>query len=713
MTVLQSPYLSRIRCLECGHERLADIMAAHCPQCGSAWLDAQYDYDKVAGLWPAAIAKRERSLWRYAELLPLQPTFPEIPMGEGFTPLTRLYQYERLYHHTGIYIKDERHEPTSSFKDRQAALSVMAMMQAGIKECVLASTGNAAVAYAAYCARAGIKLWLFLTSLVPAEKMREAALYGAEVVKVTGTYDETKKVAAEFAQRKGLYLDRGAKAIPGKESMKTIAYEIAEQLGLIQHPQDTDKWVAPDWYIQAVSGGIGPLGVAKGFIELHRMGLIDKVPKLGIIQAAGCAPMVSAFHAGDEKAEPVVPKTLITVLATGDPGYSYIALRQHLLQYGGAMLAIEDGDTFRAMRHLASKAGISVEPATAVAFAGLEKMLADKMIKEGEIVVINCSGHTFPAESHVLGDQYILNLQVESGQARHLALQSDGIGAALQNLHEQVTTIVVVDDNPNDRRLIRRLLQSYKRYRVYEARNGEEGLQVIRERQPDLVVTDLTMPEIDGFTLIERMKANPQTAHIPVIVVSAKALTEQDRHHLSEYAASVWQKGGFETHKLVEYVVNTLGHTPIGIIQPERSEATKRISTTSTVETEAAYPYTVVVIDDNPQDLRLAQRMLKSAGRYNIITADTARDGLKAIYNYHPDMIILDIILPDMDGYEIIDRLQKDPNLCDIPVIVYSAKELDEMQRNHLKHAIRSVVSKASLDRKRFLEMVEEELVIS
>ncbi len=713
MAVLQSPYLSRIRCLECGHKLPADIMAAHCPQCGSAWLDAQYDYDKVAGLWPAAIAKRERSLWRYAELLPLQPTFPEIPMGEGFTPLTRLYQYERLYHHTGIYIKDERHEPTSSFKDRQAVLSVMAMMQAGIKECVLASTGNAAVAYAAYCARAGIKLWLFLTSLVPAEKMREAALYGAEVVKVTGTYDETKKVAAEFAQRMGLYLDRGAKAIPGKESMKTIAYEIAEQLGLIQHPQDIDKWVAPDWYIQAVSGGIGPLGVAKGFIELHRMGLIDKVPKLGIIQAAGCAPMVSAFHAGDEKAEPVVPKTLITVLATGDPGYSYIALRQHLLQYGGGMLAIEDGDTFRAMRHLASKAGISVEPATAVAFAGLEKMLADKMIKEGEIVVINCSGHTFPAESHVLGDQYILNLQVESGQARHLALQSDGIGAALQNLHEQVTTIVVVDDNPNDRRLIRRLLQSYKRYRVYEARNGEEGLQVIRERQPDLVVTDLTMPEIDGFTLIERMKANPQTAHIPVIVVSAKALTEQDRHHLSEYAASVWQKGGFETHKLVEYVVNTLGHTPIGIIQPERSEATKRISTTSTVETEAAYPYTVVVIDDNPQDLRLAQRMLKSAGRYNIITADTARDGLKAIYNYHPDMIILDIILPDMDGYEIIDRLQKDPNLCDIPVIVYSAKELDEMQRDHLKHAIRSVVSKASLDRKRFLEMVEEELVVS
>ncbi len=97
--------------------------------------------------------------------------------------------------------------------------------------------------------------WLFLTSLVPSEKMREAALYGAEVVKVSGTYDETKHIAAEFAKRRGIHLDRGAKAIPGKESMKTLGFEIAEQLGLAC---DGGGWRAPDWYIQAVSGGIGP-----------------------------------------------------------------------------------------------------------------------------------------------------------------------------------------------------------------------------------------------------------------------------------------------------------------------------------------------------------------------------------------------------------------------------------------------------------------------
>jgi threonine synthase len=128
--------------------------------------------------------------------------------------------------------------------------------------------------------------------------MREATLYGAEVVKVSGTYDETKDVAAAFAKRRGIHLDRGAKAVPGKESMKTLGFEIAEQLGLKLHPNEPGRFASPDWYVQAVSGGIGPLGVWKGFSELHQMGLIDKMPKLGIVQAAGCAPMVQALAAG-------------------------------------------------------------------------------------------------------------------------------------------------------------------------------------------------------------------------------------------------------------------------------------------------------------------------------------------------------------------------------------------------------------------------------
>jgi threonine synthase len=696
--------LVAVRCLQCGHAQPPTAyLATACSECGSQWLDAEYDYARVHSAWQNGLMGREFSMWRYHELLPIQRTLPELGMGEGWTPLTRLYPYEKIYQHPYIFVKDERAQPTNSFKDRQAALTTMALKQQGITEIVLASTGNAAVAYAAYCARAGIKLWLFLTSLVPAEKMREAALYGCEVVKVSGTYDETKHVAAEFAQRKGIHFDRGAKAVPGKESMKTLAYEIAEQLGLQAH--SGEKWIAPDWYIQAVSGGIGPLGVWKGFQELHHMGLIDKLPKLAIVQAAGCAPMVNAFHANQIKATPVIPQTLITVLATGDPGYSYELLREAVLTGGGTMLAIEDGETFTAMRNIASKGGLSVEPATAVAFAGLEKMLQSGTIAPDEVVVINCSGHTFSAESHILGDQYeqyILDLKVNTEKNTPTPKVQEGLGGAIQNLDEQVTTIVIVDDNPNDRRLIRRLLQSYKRYRVYEAQNGADGIKVIKDRKPDLVITDLTMPEVDGFGLLESLKADPDTAKIPVMVVSAKALTPHDRQMLDSLSASVWQKGGFDTRALVQEVVNTLGHTPIDVI----SQKPKTIITDNPDETHQ----TIVVIDDNLDDLRLAKRILQS-GHYTVIEAQNGRDGLKAIYSYHPDLIVLDLTLPDLDGMTILDTLQRDSNLKDIPVVVYSARDLTNEQLEATQNQIRRVIRKSSLDRQEFLDAIKEELI--
>lgn len=704
-------FFKEIVCLECNHSMAADVMSAACEKCGSSWLDARYDYEAAKAAFSTSVAEHDHDLWRYGALLPIEPTIPEIPMGEGYTPLTRLYQYEKIHNHRTIYLKDERKQPTNSFKDRQAALSVMAMAQHSIKECVLASTGNAAVAYAAYCARAGIKLWLFLTSLVPAEKMRECAIYGAEVVKVSGTYDETKKVADEFARRKGIHLDRGAKAIPGKESMKTLAFEIAEQLGLIVHPNQPGKWQAPDWYIQAVSGGIGPLGVWKGFSELHQLGLIDKMPKLGICQAAGCAPMVRSFEAGEEKATPVVPKTLITVLATGDPGYSYVQLRQAVLSNGGAMVAVEDGETFRAMRHAASRGGISVEPATAVAFASMEKMLREGIIKQDEMVVLNCSGHTFPAESHILGDQYeqyILNLEVARQDGRVILPKEEGLGSALDNLDEQVTTIVIVDDNPNDRRLIRRLLQTYKRYRVYEARNGVEGLRVIQDRHPDLVVVDLTMPEMDGFAMLDKLKADPKTANIPVVVVSAKSLTPGDRQKLESISTSVWTKGGLDTRELVKHVVKTLGHQPVDVIQHERNANPESISASDEPVDENAC--VILVIDDNPNDLRLARRTLQTDGALHVIEAETGRDGLKAIYNYHPDLVIVDLLLPDMDGFAIIETLQKDPQLSEIPIVVYSAKDLTNEERDSIKENIRVFVNKLSMDRKQFLNVVKGEL---
>jgi threonine synthase len=157
------------------------------------------------------------------ELLPVYKYNPNLSMGEGGTPLIRATNLGMMLGCSNIYIKDERQGPTSSFKDRQAAVNIAALKEGGITEVVLASTGNVAIAYSAYAARAGIKLWAFLTSLVPAEKMREVAIYGTQVVKVTASYDQAKKVAAEYARQRNLYLERGARSIPSVEAMKTIA----------------------------------------------------------------------------------------------------------------------------------------------------------------------------------------------------------------------------------------------------------------------------------------------------------------------------------------------------------------------------------------------------------------------------------------------------------------------------------------------------------
>jgi threonine synthase len=134
-------------------------------------------------------------------------------LGEGGTPLIRAANLGMMLGCPYIYIKDERQGPTNSFKDRQAAVTIAALKEAGITDLVIASTGNVAISYSAYAARAGIKCWAFLTSLVPASKMREVAIYGTEVIKVTGSYDQVKKVAAEFAQQHHFYLDTGARCI--------------------------------------------------------------------------------------------------------------------------------------------------------------------------------------------------------------------------------------------------------------------------------------------------------------------------------------------------------------------------------------------------------------------------------------------------------------------------------------------------------------------
>ncbi len=553
------------RCNNCGHTEPYTRLIGVCPTCGGEWLEPIYNLDETAFIWQRQLPSRDRNMWRYWELLPVLDKSNIVTMGEGWTPLLRAENLGSMLGHRHLYIKDERQSPTASFKDRQASLAISVIKEADIKEMVVASTGNVAISYSAYCARSGIKLWAFLDSDVPHQKMHEVMLYGTEVIKVSSNYDRTKQVAAQFADHRALFLDRGVKSIASREAMKTLAFEVAEQLGRAQGV----GWAAPDWYIQAVSGGMGPIGVWTGFHELYQMGLITKIPKIAIIQTDGCAPMVNSFHKGLEICEPVhTPGSIINVLSTGDPGPSYSYLRNIVLTYGGDFLKVDDQASFRAMRVMAQLEGLSMEPAAAVACAGLIKMVQENLIAPDETVVINASGHTFPVEKQILENEIVKSHTRLQNLERHVVededreesptIRQEGLLNALARLDDRVQSVAIIEDEPDARVLLRRILQYRRRYNIYEASDGGSGISLIRTEQPDLVLLDLMMPGVDGFQVLDMMKADENLRHIPVIVITAKDLTTDDYQRLSGKVESLLQKGEFMEEELFDSITDVL-----------------------------------------------------------------------------------------------------------------------------------------------------------
>ena len=579
------PMNIEFECDACGHRQPFALPTPTCDKCGNDWMETRYDYERISRLWPDILQQRPFTLWRYRELLPVRSDDYQISMGEGGTPLLKAKNLGMMLGVPNLFIKDERQNPTNSFKDRQASVVTSMMKEANVTELVVASTGNVAISYSAYSAHAGIKLWTFVPSRVPPEKMREIAIYGSEVVKVTATYDATKKVAARFAKHKGILVDRGIRNIGTRESMKTIAMEIAEQLTAEMGPlQPGVPWRAPDWYIQAVSGGMGPVGVHKGYEELYKMGLVDRIPKTAVIQAAGCAPMVNSYRKGMREPEPVPnPETQVITIATGYPGPAYPHLYDIVEKHGGAFEAVTDAETFRALHVLAKMEGISIEPAAATAFAGLFKLLSQGIIKRNEVVVVNCSGHTFPVEKFLLDKDWLkvvpanvaadTDMETISDQTTTTSVTTptpkpptttqpspgEGLLGALDQLDARVQRIAIVEDNQEAARLLRRILQTRGDFQVVEAHTGKEGLELIRSTNPDLILLDMMMPDMDGYAVLDQLKAEEEFKDIPVIVITAKELSHTDKQRLQGQIQMLLQKGSFMDEDLLRGINALLG----------------------------------------------------------------------------------------------------------------------------------------------------------
>jgi threonine synthase len=217
-----------------------------------------------------------------------------------------------------------------------------------------------------------------------------------------------------------------------------------------------------------------------------------------------------------------------------------------------------------------------------MAFAGLFKMVRQGIIKPNDVVVVNCSGHTFPVEKHLLDEGWARSLDLEVDRptaaekepssaytsfgiaqnqqdVAHLPLpQEEGLLASLERLDDRVKSVAIIEDDPDATRLLRRIIQSRGGYQIFEAYDGRAGLELIRREHPDLVLLDLMMPELDGFTLLGRMKEEEDIADIPVIVITAKELTTRERRRLSGHVESLLQKGSYVDMEMLDDLMDVL-----------------------------------------------------------------------------------------------------------------------------------------------------------
>jgi threonine synthase len=264
--------------------------------------------------------------------------------------------------------------------------------------------------------------------------------------------------------------------------------------------------------------------------------------------------MVQAWKQDMDDASTVSnPQTHIETLATGTPGRSYNLLRKNMKAHKGLFESISDEEAFRAMHVLAKMEGISAEPAGAVGFAGMFKLIRAGVIKPTDTIVVNCTGHTMPAEPLVLGSGWARNVVLP--QEEESTQEQEGLLAALSRVApDRFPRVAIVDDTPEARLLVRRILQSQGDYTLFEATNGKEGLELINRSHPDLIILDLMMPEMDGFAVLDALKANPDTAHIPVIVSTAKELTPEEKNRLKGQIQILLQKGDFMSDEFIEEV---------------------------------------------------------------------------------------------------------------------------------------------------------------
>ena len=369
------------QCVKCGkiYEATPNLTNG---QCGGI-LDIIYDYDYIKTVLTKEklAARRDNSMWRYRELLPVEEDTPNTPLRVGWSPL---YEADILAKQLGIkklYVKDDGINPTASLKDRASAMAVAKAREAGAKVIACSSTGNAASSLAGNAAAAGLKTYIFVPSRAPKGKVAQLMTFGATVISVQGSYEETFELSKQAIDKWGWY-NRNAAINPYlSEGKKTVALEIMEQL----------DWKAPDYIAISVGDGCTIAGLWKGLKDLYAIGFIERLPRLISAQAEGCCPLNRAIETG-EPWHPMEENTLADSIAVGVPRNADKALMA-IRESNGLTVNVSDEEIMAAQKLLGRTCGVFGEPAGVTGAAGLKKLCEQGKIPADATVVSVVTGN--------------------------------------------------------------------------------------------------------------------------------------------------------------------------------------------------------------------------------------------------------------------------------------------------------------------------------
>ena len=393
-------FATHLECSRCREDFPVDQIQQVCKSDGGPLL-VRYDLRRVRdSVTRDVLRDRPETLWRYRELLPMTGD-KFVSLGEPITPLNGAECLGAEINIPRLRIKEEGLLPTGTFKARGAAVGVTRAMELGVRVIALPTAGNAGAAWAAYGARAGIRVVVVMPDTTPDVIIRETSAYGADVYLVSGSIADAGAVVKRACAARGWY-DASTLREPYRiEGKKTMGFELAEQLG----------WRLPDVIVYPTGGGVGLIGMWKAFDELRAIGWLDqKRPRFVAVQAEGCAPIVSAFVEGRNESEPWPdPRTFAAGIRVPKALGDFIVLKA-LRESGGIAIAVSEGEIAESMRAAGGTEGMLVCPEGGAAIAGTGKLRRDGWIREDEEVVVFNTGTGLKYAEFLQGDA-----------ARHLA----------------------------------------------------------------------------------------------------------------------------------------------------------------------------------------------------------------------------------------------------------------------------------------------------